>query len=731
MNLKSYLLASAALLAGAYASAQVSHIGHDHHPGEPCISHHVLNEQLQDPEVRARYEAYQESLLRYVNDPNTPVIREGGKRIIPVVVHILQKGGSENITKQKVLQQIESLNRDFQRFNTDSNNTPVRFRDVVGRMDVEFRLATKDPMGNCTDGIVRVFTDNTVDVRDQHGFKALSYWNAYSYLNIWVVQSLGGGGGGGTILGYAQFPGTGLMSTDGIAVIASRIGMGGQGGRTATHEVGHWLNLIHIWGDAQCGTDQVDDTPIAEEPNFGVCGNVGQPNHSSPYNLGVCDSENPEGEMFCNYMDYSDDNCINMFSAGQVERMNAVLDGNSDGPGYRSFMVSAENLEATGTADPYDYDEVTCAPISLFHFNNTSFYATTAMICEGDDVDFRANAYNADVDDFAWSFPGGDPGTSDVANPSVDYNTAGSYDVTLTVSNGAGSDSHTMPGMVHVSSNTAQFQSDWGYYDTFWQEEGFLDNYLVFNHDNTSNKWEFYSGIQGGSTGDESVRMLNFDNVVGRVDELVSPSYNLSTIDNPKLKFRWSGAARNSSPNDELRIYFSSNCGRTWTPISSATKTGLELVNSGVVSSSYVPNGNSIWTDEEVNLNSTAANSDNLRIKFQWTSGGGGGNNFYIDDVTISNAPVSVADLEEEIGLSIAPNPTSNTTSINMVLLQDAKVEMSMMDLTGRKVMDVNAGQMASGAHRFDVDMTAFTPGIYMLRVAIDNGVIVKKVVRN
>lgn len=729
MKLKSQLLTTAAIALGMQANAQtVSHVGHDHHPGEPCISHHVLNDQLQDPEVRARYEAYQEALHRYVNDPNTPVIREGEKRIIPVVFHILQKGGNENITKAKVLQQIQTLNQDYQRKNPDTVNTPVRFRDVAGRMNVEFRLATKDPLGNCTDGIVRVFTDNTVDVRNPTGFKALSYWNAYSYLNVWVVQSIGSLSDLGTVLGYAQFPGTGLMSTDGITIIASNIGPATQGGRTATHEVGHWLNLIHIWGDAQCGNDGVADTPMAEGPNFGVCGNVGQPNHTQPYNLGVCDAENPNGEMFSNYMDYSSDPCLNMFSAGQVERMNYVLDGNTDGPGYRTYLVSAENLAGTGTADPYDYDAVQCAPIPLFHFSQNS-YATTAMICEGQDVNFRGNAFNANTIDYNWSFPGGTPSTSTSVNPNVDYNTPGVYDVTLNVSNSSGSNSLTVPGMVVVSSNTAQFQSDWGYYDTFWEESGFNANYLVFDHDNTGRTWQFYSGANGGSTGNESVRMVNYDNIEGRVDEFVTPSYNLSTVSNPTLKFRWSGAARNNTPADQLRIYVSTNCGETW-GAPRVTWNNFALVNSGVASNSYVPLPSSIWTDAEVSLGNSASNASNVRIKFQWTSGGNG-NNFYIDDLTISGAPLSAEALEQEIGLQVAPNPTQHSTAISMVLEGESKVELTMMDVTGRKVMDVNAGQMSQGAHRFDVDMSAFTPGIYFLRVAVNNGLVVKKVVRN
>jgi PKD repeat protein len=729
MKFKNYLFVAGAFLAGTTVQAQnQSEIGHDAHPGEPCISHHVLHEQLKDSENLAKFESYQEGLKRYIENPNTAVIREGGRRIIPVVVHILQKGGAENISNLKVYQQIETLNNDYNRLNFDTVNTPVRFRDEAANSNVEFRLATKDPLGNCTDGIVRVFTDNTVNVRNPTGFKAISYWNSYSYLNIWVVQSIGDiGSVGGTVLGYAQFPASGPLSTDGIVVIASNIGQATQGGRTSTHEVGHWLGLRHIWGDEDCGSDLVDDTPTAFGPNFGICGNVGQPNHTTPYNLGVCDTANLDGEMFSNYMDYSSDPCMNQFTWGQKEVMDFVMEGNTDSPGVRAYTISQANLVGTGTADPYDYEAVECAPKALFHFNETSFYATTAMICEGERVDFRANAFNGDVDTYAWQFAGGTPATSSDMNETVTYSTPGVYDVTLGVSNTVGSDSQVMPGMVVVSSNTAQFQSDWGYYDSFYLEDDFLSNYRVFNHDGNENKWEFYSAPNGGSTGNESIRILNYGNTEGRLDEFVSPSYNLSNVDNAKLKFRWSGAALNTTPVDQLRILVSTDCGESWSP--RATLTEFELVNSGLASGSYFPTTSSIWSDAEVSLG-VAASNDNVRIKFQWTAGGQS-NNFYIDDITISGAPLSAASLEREINLSIAPNPTNASSTILMTLENDSKVEMVMMDMMGRKVLDLHAGQMSHGSHRFEVDMRSQAPGIYFVRVGVNDSVLVKKIVKN
>jgi len=841
---------------GTLQAQSLGEVGHDHHPGEPCISHHVLHEQLQDANAQAQYEAYQEALMRYAHDPQTPSYRENGKRIIPVVFHILQKGGGENISKEKIYQQIKTLNDDFQRLNADTVNTPARFKPriteetwftfqsnaaldylynqryilvgdadgnnyafyfrtndtaivptisqaqsipvqisltsnaqaiagafssavnaraefntvmdsdagsprvkvtcvtpgntfngesfsieavrdslhrqglvIAGNPNIEFRLATLDPQGNCTDGIVRVFTDNTVNVRDNTGFKALSYWNAYSYLNVWVVQSIQNFGAGGTTLGYAQFPATGFLSTDGITVISSNIGLPNQGGRTSTHEVGHWLGLIHIWGDDDCGSDQVADTPTAQAPNFNICGNVGQPLHTEPYKLGVCDPLNPDGEMFSNYMDYSSDFCMNQFTVGQSQRMDFTLSGTNDSPGIRSYLVSQQNLLATGTADPYNYEDVTCVPKSLFHLQQGGSSALYTMICEGEDVRFRANAYNADVDDFSWQFAGGTPDVATQPNPTIVYNTPGTYDVTLGVSNGVGSNSLTMPGMVIVSSNTAEFQSDWGYVETFWLADNFINHYHVFNHDGSENKWEYYQGPNGGSNDYGSVRMVNFDNVVGRIDEFVSPSYNLSTVSNVNLKFRWSGASINSTPDDQLKIYVSTDCGETW-GAARKTYTKFQLVNSGLEALSYVPNAASVWTDEEVSLGNTASNSANVRIKFEWLSSGQG-NNFYIDDITLTGTPLSAESLESEIGLNIAPNPTSESTSITMTLSDNSKVEMVMLDVMGRKVVDLHAGQMGHGSHRFDVNMSAQAPGIYFLRVAVNNSVLVKKVVKN
>lgn len=828
-----------------------------------CGANAALLQELADPANRARYEDFQEALLRYTEDPRVADVRENGVRIIPVVFHILHDGGTENIELNKVQQQLDVMNEDYSRTNPDTVNFPTRFigdteythfvfnsativdyvsplsyvrvsnrygadfafhfndgsgnfsdslaaffnqvvevsisngddtadiamalasavnaqdglsaeyddaegdhrvkvstdglgyvtdalqaglwpvttildqqgKYVPAACDIEFRLATKDPLGNCTDGVVRVFTSKTNDANNGTGFKAESYWNAYSYLNVWVVNNIDMEiEGGGMVLGYAQFPASGLLSTDGIAVIASNIDTRNSGGRTATHEVGHWLSLIHVWGDDQCGSDNVLDTPVANGPNYGVCGNnpafLGQfggtsTNFTTPHNFPGCDPNNPDGEMFSNYMDYSSDVCQNTFTLGQKARMDFTLHGDATGPGIRSYLISAENLALTGVADPYTQPD--CAPISHFFFEQSGGLATQQMICAGESVNFEESAYNGSVDDFLWTFEGGDPSTDSDPSPSVTYNNPGSYDVSLQVSNAVGSDTQTENDMVIVSSTAAQYQNDWGYVDSFWGESGFLNDYVVFNRDNSVNKWEWFTGVDGGSTGSESVRMVNLDNQTSEVDELISPSYNLSTVSNAALQFRYSGAAVDNTPSDELRILASDDCGESWSLRESYT--GFELCNAGLVNQSYVPNSQSPWLDATVDLGAFA-NKSNVRIMFRWISGGRS-NNFYIDDVTLSGSPLGMEDVEQMIGLSVAPNPTSSMTSISLDLVDGSNVAIEVVDVLGRGVKSILSRELNSGKHKIDLDMADFTVGIYYLRITVDNDLIVKKIVRN
>lgn len=240
---------------------------------------------------------------------------------IPVVVHVVYKKPAENISTSQVQSQIAALNDDYRATNPDTSKVPAPWQGLVADAKIRFKLATKDPDGKRTDGIVRVKTDRSSfgpgDAVKRANAGGSAAWPTDSYLNVWVC-TLGGG-----LLGYAQFPG-GPKATDGVVILNSAFGTEGTAtapfdkGRSLTHEVGHWLNLRHIWGDTlDCsGGDRVPDTPNCEGPNFG----------KPTFPVITC-SNGPNGGMFMNYMDYVDDAAMFMFTAGQVARMSACLAG--------------------------------------------------------------------------------------------------------------------------------------------------------------------------------------------------------------------------------------------------------------------------------------------------------------------------------------------------------------------------------------------------------------------
>ena len=281
------------------------------------------------PAFRREIEAF--SLLAR-RGPRTTVAR------IATVVHVLHHTAAENISDAQVRSQIDVLNADFRARNADIDKVPAAFAGRVGDALVEFALATEDPDGRKSSGITRTRTRQTAfdgdiatldeEIKVASGAPA---WPADRYLNLWVC-TLGSG-----LLGYAQFPG-GPAARDGVVILNTAFGTTGivespfDRGRTATHEIGHWLNLLHIWGDDDLGcrgSDSVADTPNQAGSNGG-CPEFPQ----------VSCRNGPHGDMFVNYMDYTDDACMFLFTRGQVSRMHAAL------AGPRASLVAPDADEA-------------------------------------------------------------------------------------------------------------------------------------------------------------------------------------------------------------------------------------------------------------------------------------------------------------------------------------------------------------------------------------------------
>ncbi|MEZ5173179.1 MAG: GEVED domain-containing protein [Bacteroidia bacterium] len=276
---------------------------------------HLQEMGIQNPEILQRQQMIEQHTEQAIANEtyNRSVVT------IPVVVHVVYRNTTQNVSDAQVQSQIDVLNADFRRLNSDAGQVPSAFSGVAADAEINFCLASQTPAGAAFNGINRVSTTRTTSFGTNDAVKSASTggvagWDPNKYLNIWVCD-IGGG-----ILGYATFPGTASSTTDGVVIDYRYFGTVGTAtapfdkGRTATHEVGHWLNLRHIWGDATCGSDLVNDTPTHNTSNFGC---PTYPHYSTCSGTPV--------EMTMNYMDYTDDACMYMFSEGQKTRMQALF----------------------------------------------------------------------------------------------------------------------------------------------------------------------------------------------------------------------------------------------------------------------------------------------------------------------------------------------------------------------------------------------------------------------
>ncbi|MBK6732371.1 MAG: T9SS type A sorting domain-containing protein [Bacteroidetes bacterium] len=293
--------------------------------------------KLNDPNYLLNRQQIEEFTAKFVSED------AGATRTvitIPVVVHVVYNITAENISDAAINSQIQILNEDFRRMNADAGSTPGYFSGIAADVEIEFCLATIDPSGNPTTGITRTSTTKTSFSTTGNPVKYSTYghaaWDRNSYLNLWVCDLSSG------LLGYAQFPG-GSAATDGVVIDYKYFGGSAYAtspynlGRSGTHEVGHWLNLYHIWGDdgTSCaGTDNVADTPNQANENYGC-----------PSGSLVSCSNGPNGDMYQNYMDYTDDACMNLFTSGQKTRMQALF---APG-GSRESLLSSGGCGGGGT----------------------------------------------------------------------------------------------------------------------------------------------------------------------------------------------------------------------------------------------------------------------------------------------------------------------------------------------------------------------------------------------
>lgn len=653
----------------------------------PCSANELRGlEQFHhnDPVELARIAAADQELEAFTRDFVDAGARGGGSSvIIPVVFHIIHNNGPENISDEQVYDAVRVLNDDFNKLNTDWPNVRPEFLDLVADVGIEFQLAHRDPQGACTKGITRTVSTLTND--GTQTMKDLIQWPRNKYLNIWVAASADGAAG------YTYRPGavSNWPEADGIVLLHTYTGSIGTSSpsrsRTLTHEVGHWINLKHCWGDSNdpglpenCG----DDDSVSDTPNtigWTTCNVLGS----------SCGSPLDNVE---NYMEYS--YCSKMFTIGQRTRMLAALASNT---AQRSTLTTAANLTATGVS----ITPVLCA---------AEFTSTDHMVCTGVGVTFTDQSFHG-ITSRTWEFPGGTPSTSSEANPTVTYAAPGIYPVTLTVSDGTTTLSSSANSYVTVYSNPGQAVPF---------TEGFENitalpvvDWIPLNP-NTDNTFAITNAA--AYSGSQSVRIVNTAAMAGRYDELLSSTYDMSGASDITITFRHAYARRTSASNDALRLYVSNNCGATWS-LRKVLYGNNSLTTGGTTTTSFVPTGQDQWGYTVVNNISSGYHTANFRIKLEFESDGG--NNLYVDDINLNGMPVGVQELLDAgtLEMVVVPNPVENEASVMFQLDAADQVQLDLLDVVGRRLRAIHSGVLASGMQRVALPVSDLPSGMYLVRL--------------
>lgn len=608
-------------------------------------------------------------------------VRGGGDSfVIPVVFHIIHTYGAENISDAQVADAIRVLNEDFNKQNPDWTTVRPQFIDRVADVGIRFELAKRDPGGNCTNGITRTISDLTNE--GDFAMTQLIQWPRERYMNVWVGAQANGAAG------YTNYPWVldGSPNSDGIVIQSSyvgRIGTSSPGrSRVLSHEVGHWLNLMHCWGNSNdpglpenCfEDDNVDDTPLTR--GWTSCSLSGS----------SCGSELDNVE---NYMEYS--YCGKMFTQGQGDRMIAAL---TSSIADRSQLWQEGNLALTGVLD----ELVLC---------NVSLVADREQVCVGETVSFIDLSYNA-VSQRTWLFPGGEPSTSSDSIPVVNYPTMGTYPVTLIVSDGTTTLSSGEALTIKVLPNPG--------YEIPWTE-GFESISSISGTD-----WTAVDIEQNGfevtplvaSTGSQSVRLSNGPGRRGKTSELISATFDLSAEEGISLSFKYAFAKRTALNEDLLRVRVSSDCGQTWS-VRRQLSAASALSTGGIVAGSFVPDADEWVQNSITNFGQSLLTSD-FRFKFEFISDGG--NDLFLDDIQINGVAVSM----DEYGSAnpqfrIFPNPVNENAHVLLTMISSGQVQIDMVDLLGKAVAPPLLKWVGAGSHSMELPLADLSEGLYMMRV--------------
>lgn len=678
---------------------------------------------------------------------------------IPVVFHVLHTNGPENVSDAACIAALDNVNLDYARKKGDTLSIDPLYEPLYVNSRIKFVLAKKDPAGNCTNGIIHHYDENTIWKQNPSLYNYIysnvgtNNWSPSKYLNVYVVAQIQGGIQAGVeIGGYTYKPGT-APNVGSDAIVLSTGLLYDPASKGLSHEIGHWLGLSHVFDDNggfrtpestgntppygvgfKCGNDDIADTP--KTPGFlSIC-----PNYLTL--LDSCDvGKRPN---IHNIMDYA--NCPIMFTQGQTDKMRFTL---ASSTANRNYLVSNRNLSRAGyltetyTLNPtnnldtiaFAYTvapSTTCGPIA-------DFYANKAKSCQGQAVLYNSTSYNnATGLSYAWAFEGGAPATSTLATPSVIYAIPGNYSTTLTVTNAAGTSTKIRNPFI----STAFHSQDVSYPASEGFETASVGampaGWTIINKDYGTLTWET---ANYGSTSSKCMILpnANYPNInlndarPGDVDILETSIYNLSNVTNLTVSYDYSYARKLATVKDEVFSFeYSLDCGGNWKALGTTPTPTVMSASGGTLTSPYVPFNQSKWVTKTYNGAALTLITNKPDVKFRFVFANtsiANAQNLYIDNFNISGT-VGLSELANNIGLNIYPNPTSSSSTLEFSSPVDSKVFVSVFDVTGRVVEEAGFTAAAGNLTKYEVNRNSMLkPGVYFVNLSLDGQKVTKKLI--